>query len=183
MNRRISILLAYAMGVLCHGVDAAELAPAVRGFLDRHCAECHDSDLHKGGLDLTALTFDLENPKSFAQWVKVHDRVRDGEMPPKKKPRPDPDEMSSFLEGLGAPMRAADEARATREGRSTWRRLNRYEYENTVRELLQAPWLEIRTCCPRTASRIGSTNWEKRWMCRTCRWAAIWPRLTMPCAR
>jgi mono/diheme cytochrome c family protein len=148
MNRRISILLAYAMGVLCHGVDAAELAPAVRGFLDRHCAECHDSDLHKGGLDLTALTFDLENPKSFAQWVKVHDRVRDGEMPPKKKPRPDPDEMSSFLEGLGAPMRAADEARATREGRSTWRRLNRYEYENTVRELLQAPWLEIRDMLP-----------------------------------
>ena len=45
MNRRSSILLSCAMGVLCHGVDAAELAPAVRGFLDRHCAECHDSDL------------------------------------------------------------------------------------------------------------------------------------------
>src|SRR5207249_2117054 len=36
----------------------------------------------------------------------------------------------------------------TKEGRATQRRLNRYEYENTLRDLLHAPWLQIRDSLP-----------------------------------
>jgi len=68
---------------------AALNAPPVGAFLDVHCYECHDSEVKKGDLDLTALKFDLTDAKAFATWVKVHDRVRDGEMPPKKMVQPE----------------------------------------------------------------------------------------------
>ena len=69
---------------------AGAVAPGpVRAFVERHCIECHDSEMKKGGLDLTALKFDLESPKEFPMWVKVHDRVDEGEMPPRKKARPE----------------------------------------------------------------------------------------------
>jgi mono/diheme cytochrome c family protein len=66
----------------------ARAAAPEEAFLEAHCFDCHDGETRKGGLDLTALTFDLNEPASFAAWVKVHDRVRDGEMPPPKKKRP-----------------------------------------------------------------------------------------------
>ena len=130
-------------------VASAALPPEARVFIQNHCTECHDADTHKGDLDLTALPFDLNTPKTFDLWVKVHDRVRDGEMPPKKKqPRPSANELSTFLSSIAAPMVAADQAREASEGRSVWRRLNRYEYENALRDLLQAPWLQAKDMLP-----------------------------------
>ena len=116
--------------------------------MEKHCYDCHDKDTKKGDLDLTALKFDLADKQEFAQWVKVHDRVRDGEMPPKKKPQPEATQRGNFLTGLATPLVAADRERAATAGRTTWRRLNRYEYENTLCDLLQAPWLQIRNMLP-----------------------------------
>jgi hypothetical protein len=121
--------------------------PAAR-FLQKQCYECHDAETQKGGLDLTSLAFDLNSSKTFDTWVKVHDRVRAGEMPPKKKARPDAKELDAFLSAIADPMVAADKARAAAQGRSVWRRLNRYEYENVLRDLLHAPWLQIKDMLP-----------------------------------
>ena len=44
-------------------------------FLEKHCFECHDADVKKGGLDLTALSLDLKDPQNFETWVKVHDSI------------------------------------------------------------------------------------------------------------
>jgi hypothetical protein len=127
---------------------AAALQEPSRAFLEKRCVECHDADTAKGGLDLTSLKIDPKDPKNFAAWVKVHDRVRDGEMPPDKKAKPARAEVDAFLASVAAPLTAADLAREPPEGRSVWRRLNRYEYENTLRDLLQAPWLQIREMLP-----------------------------------
>ncbi len=127
---------------------AAELSQDLVIYLEKHCAECHDSETKKGGLDLSVLKFDLNEAKIFGEWVKVHDRVQEGEMPPKKKARPDTAATSTFLKNLAAPMIAADQTRAAAVGRSTWRRMNRYEYENTLRDLLGAPWLQIKEKLP-----------------------------------
>src|SRR5712671_2616489 len=45
-------------------------------------------------------------------------------------------------------MIAHEHWRAATQGRSMLRRLNRYEYENTVRDLLSAPWLQLRDSLP-----------------------------------
>jgi mono/diheme cytochrome c family protein len=133
-------------------VDADSLLPrnaaSVRGFLEANCFACHDSQTKKGNLDLSALKLDFADAKTFATWVKVHDRVRDGEMPPKGMEQPDESARVGFLKSLAGPMIAADDARVRREGRAVWRRMNRYEYENTLRDLLGAPWLQIKVMLP-----------------------------------
>jgi hypothetical protein len=127
---------------------AADFAAPSRDFMEDHCFNCHDAETKKGGLDLENLTLDLTNPWTFAEWIKIHDRVRDGEMPPKKKARPPEAERAAFLSAVAQPMIAADMERGAQEGRATWRRLNRYEYESTLRDLLGVPWLQVRDMLP-----------------------------------
>lgn len=143
-------LVATLFALLAGSAWGAPTPPAVaRAFIQDHCSDCHDADSHKGGLDLTSLAFDLDSPKAFNLWVKVHDRVRDGEMPPKKEPRPDAASLKTFLTSIGDPMVKADQAReAAQGGRAVWRRLNRYEYENAMRDLFHAPWLQIKEMLP-----------------------------------
>jgi hypothetical protein len=119
-----------------------------RKFLEAHCVECHDAETKKGGLDLAALKFDPSNAANFSEWVLVHDRVSNGEMPPKKKPRPTAAEQTAFLESLSSRLTTAEQARLSGEGRATQRRLNRYEYENALRDLLHAPWLQVKDSLP-----------------------------------
>src|SRR5437016_6243025 len=84
----------------------AVAAPAASAFLDEYCADCHDSDTKKGGLDLTALPWNLEERSSFDEWVKVFDLVSDGHMPPpKKKTRPDSATARAFLVKIGDALR------------------------------------------------------------------------------
>lgn len=126
---------------------------ALRPFLAEHCSACHNGQTKKGGLDLTALQADYADAATFALWVKVHDRVYNDEMPPKSAPQPDAATRAAFLKLLSQPLRAADAARIRREGRSVLRRMNRYEYENTLRDLLGAPWLQIKELLPEDGER------------------------------
>lgn len=123
--------------LLVASVPAFAATPkALTTFLDQHCFECHDADVKKGGLDLTSLTFDLRDPQLFEKWVKVHDSVAEGEMPPKKKPRPEAKLADTFLDSLDGQLRDTSAAQTASQGRTLVRRLNRIEYENTVRDLL-----------------------------------------------
>ena len=117
-------------------------------FVEKNCVECHDADTKKGGLDLTALKSDLSDAKSFDAWVKVFDRTASGEMPPKKKARPDAAQQSAYLADLSALLVRQESARFASQGRAVERRMNRFEYENAVRDLLQAPWLDLKEILP-----------------------------------
>src|SRR5438034_11711597 len=97
-----SLLFAVAAPVL-----PRDLPPASRRFVEQYCVECHDADTQKGGLDLTALKFDPANSTNFSSWVLVHDRVSNGEMPPTKKPRPEPGEAEAFTGLLAASLNEA----------------------------------------------------------------------------
>ena len=114
-------------------------------FLNKYCAGCHNSAAKLGGLDLSALQFDPASPDNFAKWVKLHDRVQAGEMPPKAvRKRPDPVEQTAFLKGLAVSLTDFEKKTTLAQGRVTERRLNGYEYENSLRDLFQAPWLQIK---------------------------------------
>ena len=123
---------------------AAEIAP----FLDKHCLECHDSQTRKGNFDLEALKFAPTDPRNLAAWVKVYDQVSSGEMPPAKKERPPLATQSAYLNDLQRKLIGADDARIAADGRTVKRRLNRFEFENTLRDLLAAPWLDVRESLP-----------------------------------
>src|SRR5438046_2906761 len=140
---RFSLLLAVTGPVM-----AGDVPLAVLQFVENNCVECHDTDTKKGGLDLTALKFDPVNLTNFSRWVLVHDRVANGGLPPEKRGRPDSAVAEGFIKALASSLTEAEEARAAKEGRATQRRLNRYEYENALRDLLHAPWLQVRNSLP-----------------------------------
>ncbi|MBC7367229.1 MAG: DUF1592 domain-containing protein [Undibacterium sp.] len=127
---------------------AAILPEPVAGMIDNRCSSCHNDEDREGGLDLTVLRYEPGDAKNFETWVKVFDRVSAGEMPPKKKPRPAPAELTAFTQSLSASLTQSDHTRIATEGRASRRRLNRYEYENALRDLLEAPWLQIRDSLP-----------------------------------
>src|SRR4051794_29029047 len=78
---------------------AAEEPPAaVRDLIGSHCVDCHGPTVQKAGLRLDPLSGDFGDPATFRTWVKVHDRVRAGEMPPQAKL--DPKETSAALAAL-----------------------------------------------------------------------------------
>ncbi|MSU48821.1 MAG: DUF1592 domain-containing protein [Opitutus sp.] len=118
--------------------------PPTAAFVESYCAKCHNDIDKEGGFDLTSLAYTPADPVNFQQWVKVHDRLQAGEMPPKDKKRPDAAELETFVQSLAATLSADERAKGAREGRATQRRLNGYEYENALRDLLNAPWLQVK---------------------------------------
>lgn len=114
-----------------------------QAFVRDHCAGCHNAEDKKGRLDLTTLAFDPKDSANLAVWVRVHDRVAAGEMPPKSRPRPDAAAQKGFVEGVAKSIVAAERAALAGEGRATLRRLNRHEYENALRDLLGVPWAQV----------------------------------------
>jgi len=117
-------------------------------FTDRHCSSCHNDVDKEGGLDLTSLKFDPADSGNFLTWIRVHDRVQHGEMPPREKKRPENREMTTFLQDVGAILTADEKARADRYGRVQRRRLNRSEYENTLKDLFGLPGLRVASELP-----------------------------------
>lgn len=135
MNSCSTLRLLFAASLIISSLPAIGAGVDAQ-YLETHCFDCHDAETKKGGLDLTALKLDLADSNSFATWVDVHDRVRDGEMPPPKKKRPPEAETKALLETLDARFQDASAARQAQEGRALARRLNRDEYQNTLRDLL-----------------------------------------------
>jgi hypothetical protein len=131
---RFSVVLrgavAMALGLCSLNTHAApgDLVP----FLKQHCFDCHNQETKEGGLDLTSLRTDLTDAALQARWVRIHDRVRDGEMPPREADPPAAAGRDKFLQALANDLR---EAHAKSKG-TVLRRLNRIEYERTLNELL-----------------------------------------------
>jgi hypothetical protein len=167
MNRKVSWRevalrgwwLALAFGptsVMCPGTTRADsiTAPA-REFVENRCIDCHDAETKKGELNLEALLSAPLDEKTFSKWVRVWDRVRDGEMPPKKKAQPTEEERAKFLAGLNTTLVGDELNRRAANGRSTFRRLNRTEYENTLRDLFELPGLAVRDLLPEDGRADG----------------------------
>ncbi|MDA1274429.1 MAG: DUF1592 domain-containing protein [Verrucomicrobia bacterium] len=148
------VLLAAAMNSTQLSAQEATGVYRTEPFLEKHCLECHDDLSRKAGLDLTGLAFQPDDEANFATWVKVHDRVRAGEMPPKKKPRPTTTELDAFVGGLASTLTRAEQAVTEKNGRAMKRRLNRYEYENTLRDLLDVPWVQIKDRLPEDGEKF-----------------------------
>ena len=150
----LSIPFALLLGGALHAANSAKPAD----FFETHCTECHDTDTHKGNLDLTALKQDFADAENFARWVKVLDRVESGEMPPKKKARPAADDIKTITAWLNDSLVKADRARLDAESRTGVRRLTRGEYENTVRDLFDLPGIALQAGLPSDGSAHGFDN-------------------------
>ena len=140
------------LGVRATGV---EIPANVEPFLENHCYECHDDLDQEGDLNLLDHGRDLGDPRAYLTWAQVFERVESGEMPPRKKARPNEEERRAFLESLEKSLVEVELEKRRAEGRSGLRRLNRGEYEASLRDLLALPHLDIADSLPPEGSAHG----------------------------
>ena len=126
-----------------------------RVLLDRYCVTCHNARLKTGDLVLEGLPVHdaAGNPEI---WEKVIRKVRAGVMPPQGSPRPAGDALGAFASGLET---ALDRAAAATPfpGRPLLHRLNRAEYQNAIRDLLDLD-VDAATLLPPDDSAYGFDN-------------------------
>lgn len=115
--------------------DWQQFQTTVQPFLAKNCYECHgDKDAENNfRLDVFTNSVSLAKGRKFLE--DAYDKIVHGEMPPKKKPRPDTAQLA-LVNGWFDNHLNIDCNGAISPGRVTLRRLNRAEYDNTIRDLL-----------------------------------------------
>ena len=104
------------------------------GVVVRYCQVCHNEYLQTGNLSLTG--FDVAAAASMPETAeKMIQKLRAEMMPPPGIPRPAGDTLELLVETLESNMDRAAE-RAPNPGGRTFQRLNRAEYQSSVRDLL-----------------------------------------------
>jgi mono/diheme cytochrome c family protein len=141
--------------------QAPSPAPAVpdapyRSLVNTYCLTCHNTRTKAGGLELDAI-----NTKDVADhweaWEKVVRKVRAGQMPPPGARRPDEAGRAAALASLEASLDKLS-VTAPNPGRTdTFRRLNRTEYQNAVRDLLALDF-DATSVLPSDSSSYGFDN-------------------------
>ncbi|QEG00800.1 hypothetical protein Mal15_48720 [Stieleria maiorica] len=124
-----SLIVGMALGET--PTDQGETPAVLSTFIDTYCIDCHRGDDPEGGLGLDALDFNLSDPETARRWIGVHDRVSGGEMPPPEETQPAGERSTAFLAALSSRLMEAESDRRD----VVLRRLNRHEYQNTVRDL------------------------------------------------
>ena len=114
----------------------ARLDEKQRDFLRAHCVECHGPEKQKGELRLDDISFALDKVEDADRWQKVLNQLNSGEMPPEDAKQPAPAAKTDFLEALSGTLVTARRALSDSGGRTPVRRMNRREYQNTLRDLL-----------------------------------------------
>ncbi len=137
--------------------DVAQFDEHLRPFLDRHCAACHGGEKPQGNLRLDQLTLELKIQTTREHWANVLDRLTAGEMPPKEEPRPSELEIREFRDWLAPRISAAEASVRAAQGRVPIRRLNRSEYENTLRDLLDID-IDVKELLPLDGAADGFDN-------------------------
>jgi mono/diheme cytochrome c family protein len=116
--------------------SAAAFDSIVQPFLSETCYGCHNATKKKGDLNLKEYNSFGSVANDTNTWEKILQKIRTGEMPPEEEPRPSSDQVGAVVQWLDQAIADADERAAPEPGRVTVRRLNRAEYNNTIRDLL-----------------------------------------------
>jgi hypothetical protein len=142
-------------GLSVSGLKGPAPPAGAQATIDRYCVTCRNARLKTGGLVLDALPV-ANAAREPATWEKVIRKVRTGMMPPAGAPRPD----RATLDGLAAAVETTIDRAATsapNPGAPALHRLNRTEYGNAVRDLLDLP-IDAAALLPGDDSSEGFDN-------------------------
>ena len=146
--KRITLLLA------CAVVAAAQQEPAA--FVNQYCVGCHSTQAHTAGLDLQSI--DAGNLAADSEvWEKVVRRLRARQMPPAGMPRPDESTYAAVVARLSGSLDAAAKVDVNPGRSDAFRRLNRTEYRNAIRDLLAVD-VDVVNLLPSDESSHGFDN-------------------------
>ena len=115
---------------------AQDFQKDIAPFLNKYCTDCHDAEQAKGHLNLEAFKDDSRFFRDQRIWREVVSQVTSGEMPPvKKKVRPTAGEIEGLQTAVHKLLANAIAKAKPDPGEVTIRRLNRMEFNNTIRDL------------------------------------------------
>jgi hypothetical protein len=108
----------------------------VQPLLTKYCTDCHNASKKKGGLVLDGFKDQGTALKDPKVWEKVADQLRSGDMPPTGRKKPTLEELDLLNTWIDLEVFKIDCNGKRDPGRVTVRRLNRAEYNNTIRDLV-----------------------------------------------
>jgi hypothetical protein len=114
---------------------ANDYARVVAPFLAQHCLSCHGESKQRGDVNLSGFKDAADVRKSAELWRRVSRMVTSGIMPPENRPQPGKAQRQQFVRWIEETL-SSEDCELPNPGRVTLRRLNREEYNNTVRDLL-----------------------------------------------
>ncbi|QDU96020.1 DUF1592 domain-containing protein [Lignipirellula cremea] len=134
----LAVLLPGMFAVLPGTVSAetAEIDRSVVTFLNSYCVRCHGPEKQNASLRFDTMPVSLADETIAQSWQDILDALNLDEMPPEDEKQPDNDELSLVLETLTKNLREGRERLNDAGGQMVLRRLNRREYQNTIRDLL-----------------------------------------------
>lgn len=132
---------------------ASRLAESTQAFLEHYCWDCHSGDDPEGGLDLEVDRVDWKASATIDRWTQVHRVLEHYQMPPRKADQPQPKEREQVLDWLGEELELHSPVGGTRI-----RRLNRAEFENTIRDLFELQDYTVPDAFPADDSLDGFDN-------------------------
>ncbi len=115
-------------------IGVASAVESEKALVNKYCVACHNDKVKSGDFSWSGV--DLAHPDQYVEQLeKVNRKLRAGLMPPAGLPRPDGGATKAFVTALEAGI---DQAAAVHPypGRPALHRLNRAEYANSVRDLL-----------------------------------------------
>jgi Protein of unknown function (DUF1592)/Protein of unknown function (DUF1588)/Protein of unknown function (DUF1587)/Protein of unknown function (DUF1585)/Protein of unknown function (DUF1595)/Planctomycete cytochrome C len=119
-----------------HAQTAASFEKTVLPYLEENCVYCHNAKKQSGGLNLEQFKTAATLNDKRETWDLIVQKMQTGEMPPKGAPKPELAATKTVIGWLEKECERLDKLVKPDPGRVTARRLNRAEYNNTVRDLL-----------------------------------------------
>ncbi|MES1260905.1 MAG: DUF1592 domain-containing protein [Acidobacteriota bacterium] len=146
---------ALAAGFLAVGTPQQMPQPQT-AFVDRYCVGCHNEKAKAGGLALSAIA--VGNVADHAAiWEKVVRKLRTRTMPPAGLPHPDETTYNTVVASLEGSLDRLAAAKPNPGRTDTFRRLNRTEYKNAIRDLLALD-VDVSALLPGDDSSHGFDN-------------------------
>ena len=120
-----------------HSTAPTPLPPSfakdVKPLVVKYCVTCHTGSEAPAGLDLSKLLQSNDFTKNLEDWGKVASRLSQQTMPPAGQPKPTAAARQRVIDWVETKANAL--CKLQDPGRVTIRRLNRAEYNNTIRDL------------------------------------------------
>ncbi|MEL6109925.1 MAG: c-type cytochrome domain-containing protein [Planctomycetota bacterium] len=115
---------------------AAQADQASSDFLTKHCIRCHGSENQKADRRFDDLPVRLESLDDLERYQEVVDQLNLRSMPPRDQTQPTAKDRATVIAQLTARIAKARAALGTTHGHSVLRRLNSWEYRQTIGDLL-----------------------------------------------
>lgn len=145
--------------MLSPALEAIHFEKQVRPILKKHCFKCHGEKKQKGDLRLDTLSRDLSKDRVAAEaWHDVRNALNLSEMPPKKEDSLLPAELRTVTSWITQEIDAFVASQKGTGGRIVLRRLNKTDYQNTMRDLLGIKMDYAKNLPPETLSEDGFRN-------------------------